>query len=1045
MLFRSIGSVSELFCAIWQNFNAYRWGMTNGLFSDAKNAWTVLLLALALTVLVLSPVVVADERLKHHFNIPPQNADGALVALGQQAGISVLYRHDVVKSYKTESLVGEFTARAAVNQLIGNLPLTVEFNASGHLIIKGKTDLERGSKMNNKPKKNILAAMIAFILAPAASVAQTTGQQVLEHGDGQMEEVVVTGIRGSLQQALNLKRQATGVVDAISSQDISDFPGFNITEELGRLPGVAITRTNGEGQQITVRGLAAEFTRVTINGQTVTSGNEGREVDFDIFASELFGSATISKTTQASMVEGGLAATVDLRSPRPLDLGDFVFRLSGEETYSELSGETSPRISTMISKQFADGKFGIMASVAQSENYLRADVSQPWRYVDRADSGPFIYDFDGDGNIDPDFEGVVEARLPRNQLDTRERERLGVTTSIQFRPSDDLTFSLDVLHSDMSEYRERYTMDGNLQKNPEPRNRDDFEIVNGQIVKGVWNDVNQRSEQLIKDIDEKTTLLNFEVEWDFAEDWNAFFKLSHSDSYKYVKEESFLIQGTGTFGYELYGDNLFFEFGPAIDATDASNFTLAQAKRKPVNVNDEEVSFRFDLTRDFENAGILKRVKAGVYMSDRDSDLTKWEGVFSPRLLNGEVVAQGTDPDNETAIPIGEFADVLPVSDLFSGYDESTGRSTTSWIITDLDRVRDTAFFDGPTTADGQFIEAPFNAGSSWTVNEQTTSAYSEAELVFGDFLVNAGVRVVRTEQHSEGFENGQDGFVPISLDNNYTDVLPSVSVRYQASEDIVVRATANQNITRPTISKLSPGRNLDPNQKLGKSGNPELDPFRVNSYDLSVEWYFADESLLSASLFYKDLDSFIIDDSVLVVIENSELFDDEGDSINGQTFEISRPENGEGGTVTGFEFTYQQPFTFLPGALEGLGIIANYTYADSDVTTKSGTKTTLQGQSKSSYNIVGYFERDNFNVRVAYGWRDKFVKELRQGREVFWRDYGQLDVSAKYSLNDQVDITFEGINLTNESALQYDVFESRGIEYVNTGSTYRVGAQYAF
>ncbi len=860
--------------------------------------------------------------------------------------------------------------------------------------------------------------------------------------------VVITGIRGSLNRALNIKRQAIGVVDGIASEDIADFPGFNITEELGRLPGVAITRTNGEGNQITVRGLAAEFTRVTINGQTVTSGNQGREVDFDIYASELFGSATITKTTTASLVEGGLAATVDLRTPRPLDLAEFVFTASAEAAYAELSEKTTPRLSTMFSMQFDEGKYGVLLSLAKSKTYLRADVSQPWRYVDRGADG-FLYDFDDDGIIDPDFVNVVEARLPRNQLDIRDRDRLGITATFQYRPNDDLTFSFDILHADQSEKRNRYTMDGNLQKNPEPRNRDDFTIVNGQIIEGVWLNVNQRSEELLKWVDEKTTLMNFETDWYLENDWKAFFKLSDSDSFKDVEEESYLIQGNGTFGYSLFSNNNFFTFGPAIDALDPASFTLAQAKRKPIKVNDEESSFRFDLTKDVIDSEYFTGFKTGVYASHHVSDVTKREAVFSPRLFNGQVVVQGTDP-SETAIPIGQFADILPVSDLFSGFGTNVSQVTTSWIIADLSRIRDTAFFGIPSLLEmgpgGQLVLiAPLQETSNWEITENTSSAYVEADFEINGLDINTGVRFVSTKQTSKGFEPGPSGVTPISVDNNYTDFLPSVSLRYNPSEDLVLRFAASKNITRPTIKNLSPGRNLAPNQRLGDSGNPELEPFRVNSYDFSAEWYFESEALLAGSLFYKDLESFIITDSVLTVIQNSSLMDDEGNSINGQTFEISKPVNGEGGTVKGFEVTFQQPFTFLPGFWKGLGIQANYTYADSDVTTQSGIKTSLQGQSKTSYNVIGYYEDEIFNVRLAYSWRDKYVKELRQGREVFWRDYGQLDMSARYKLTDRFALTFEGINLTNENALQFDVFESRGIEYVNTGTTYRIGAQYAF
>lgn len=910
-----------------------------------------------------------------------------------------------------------------------------------------------------------------FLIASAAVFAMlmtthVTAQVADADGEGVLEEVIITGIRRGLERALVNKRASISVVDGISSDDIADFPGYNITEEIGRLPGVAISREDGEGQRITVRGLNAEFTRVTINGQTVTSGNAGREVDFDIFASEMFTAVTITKTATASMIEGGLAATVDLRTPRPLDLPDQLFRLNTEVAVNDLSDGRDPRVAAMASKTFADGKFGIAVTAAYSETSLRQDTSQPWRFTFRGDSiAAGAHDINGDGIPDPELVGVVNPNLPRNVLNTRDRERLGITTSFQFRPSDNLTFSFDYLHADTLEDRKRYTIDGNLQAEGGvwPKLIGGAVVEDGVLVAGTFANVNQRSEELIKINDEETDLFNFEIDWDISDVWNAFFKVSRSDASKTTWEEAYLVQGNGTFAYQFHENNRFFSFPQSIDHLNANDFFLAQTLVKPNKVNDEENSIRFDLSRYFSDTG-LTTLRGGFYASDRDADLTKWETRFNPKRY------LASDPGTLFNVPALGILGTLPARDVFSGFSNVPAGVVRDWLIVDTALVGASRFFNQDPSPDengfiyrtvpvttanfgqpgGQTILLPnLQQTASWAVEEKTFSGYVEGDFEYGNASVNLGVRVVRTEQTSRGMENGPGGtFTPIEVENNYTEILPSLSVRYGLSEDMILRFTANRALTRPTLSKLAPARSLEPTQNLGSAGNPLLDPFIANQFDVSVEWYFANEALLAATFFYKDMDSFIIQAEIPVVIEGSELKDAGDNSINGQTFQISLPFNGQGGEVTGLELIYQQPFTFLPSPFDGFGMYANYTYSDSDVTAViNGVEinTRLQGQSKNSFNIIGYYENDLFNVRLAYSWRDNFVKELRQGREVQVYDYGQLDLTSKWNINDYASLTFEALNLTNEISGVFDFKEDRPIETNVTGTTFRFGLALRF
>ena len=280
---------------------------------------------------------------------------------------------------------------------------------------------------------------------------------------------------------------------------------------------------------------------------------------------------------------------------------------------------------------------------------------------------------------------------------------------------------------------------------------------------------------------------------------------------------------------------------------------------------------------------------------------------------------------------------------------------------------------------------------------------------------------------------------VPVSFDGAYTDILPSLNARLNVTDDLILRFAASRVMTRPTLSDLSPRQSIqtNPGNETIRRGNPDLQPFRATQLEGGVEWYFADTSLLSFAAFYKNIDSFV----TLVTTPQK---------VDEITFQVTVPGNGEGAVVKGFEVGYRQLFSNLPAPFDGLGVQTSFTYADSDANytnTVANVSYGLEGLSKYSYSLVGFYEKGPIQARMAYTWRDKFlaVASGRNGEPEYFDAYGQLDVGASYDINDKFTVFVDGLNLTDEEEFIYSVSEDRTKEFRTTGRRVSAGVRLRF
>ncbi|PCI53799.1 MAG: hypothetical protein COB36_11810 [Alphaproteobacteria bacterium] len=903
---------------------------------------------------------------------------------------------------------------------------------------------------------------VSSLLVMGLSGVTSAQEKGVEKSDAQeieqLEEIVVVGTRASLKKALDVKRNSIGVVDAIISEDIGKFPDLNVSESLQRITGVTINRSvTGEGNTVSLRGLPPEYTRVTLNGMTATSGNEGREFDFNVFASELFSGIRISKTPTADLTEGGLAGTIDLRTPRPLDFDEDKMLVSVGGQYASLGrGDVTPRLSGLYSWRSEGEKFGFLASASYSKSTIRNDTKQGFRWEPISKAGldelvnaqvtaggtiPTV-NVNGVDINDPDellalSNNIAFPVLPRVGLDIKERERLGLTAGFQYQPNDGIDLMLNVLYAEFDETGERHTIDGapgfsGTASIPLSLTT----ITNSAIdyaVQGTFDGVSQRAESVDEEFSSNILHITFDGKYDLSDELVVSTEFGYSEAHEDELRRTYLYNHVGQFSYDLTDPKWPKFSGADFDYLNADDYNPNQLRFRPRSRDDRAYKLRADLSWEQENSA-LTSLKGGVEYRDR-------------KKVNSRLTEIRPTPP----LPFSDLATNLPVDDFMSG---APAGVVTDFLVTDLVKGRELLLPDSIFSMTSPDLRA------SWAVSEKITSGYVQSNWDFdldGSHLtVNLGVRVAHTNQTSDGHQKVGSNFEPVSVKNKYTDVLPSLTVRWDMSDDFVVRMAANKAITRPTLSQLSSGLTVNSTNTLtASSGNPNLKPFRANQFDISLEWYFAPESLISITAFYKDMQSFIVSSEIQQVIEGSNLINDNSEDVSGQTFTVKLPVNGTGGELYGVELSYQQPFIFLPAPFDGFGVLANVTLTESKGTVFQGgveLEQPLQGQSDISYNLIAYYEKDKFGMRAAYSYRGKYIRAFRNAiwpsgtpHTQFVNNRGQLDLSARYQLNDMIQFYVDAINITSTDHYFYDTLPGMSGDYFEQGPVYNFGVRATF
>ncbi len=912
-----------------------------------------------------------------------------------------------------------------------------------------------------------------LVVAAFAVVAAPTGTAIAQDDSEEIEEIVVKGFAGSLRQSLAVKRSENGVVDSIIAEDIADFPDLNLAESIQRIPGVSINRMNGEGRQITVRGLTGNFNRIRINGMEAqnTSGgtdssggsNRGRDFDFNTFASELFSGITVRKTASASVEEGSVGATIDLQTSRPFDYDNgLTVATSVQGGYNDLSEEINPRLAGLVSYRSDDDKFGAMMSLAYSDRKILEEGFSTVRW----DDGNYRSVEGVDCGLNPADPGCTSIngssltygpRIPRYGRLTHEQQRLGVTGALQFRPSDKTEIIVEGLYSDFDAQRDEEFLEVFFRS--QQGSIDAYDVVldpSKNIIESGTFDISPlsngthpvRSEHRFDELNTTFSQITAKLTHDFSDQFRMNVLAGTTNSEQDVPVQTTIL-------YDAVGlvSGYSYDFGSShqtpsisfgdLDVTDPSAFAFTEFRDRPQYVENSFSNLAADVAFDLnENLTI----RGGLSYKEFEFDTTesRRESTNGSRLCDAGYYDCDLDDDGIRDITGAPLTPELVT--MVSGFGSGLGGSgyDGQWISANVQAAADLI---GIYSIPG----AP-QVGNIRSVKEEDVGGWVQLDFstelgsigVRGDI----GVRYVETTTTSQGLVVDDDTGDQIVLSDggDYSDTLPSMNLVFDLTDDFLVRLAYADVMARPSLGDLTPGGSL--NSFVGPpyaydAGNPDLDPYRSTNFDISLEWYFMDDALVSLTYFTKDVDSFFQDSDPVTVPysqsglpENlppasSPLFEDLNNGLD-PLIEISQTLNGGNAKVDGFEIIYQQPIG------ENFGFTGNYTKVDSNE---------IVGFSENAFNATVYFENDTFSARVSAAYRDPYVTTRANSSGRNARGYDattNIDLAMAYNLNDTMALTFEALNLTDE--YEHQVFDAADLVYVyhHTGTEFILGFRWA-
>lgn len=966
--------------------------------------------------------------------------------------------------------------------------------------------------MNITPRFKLLPISLAVSVALSASPSFAQAQD--ENLEKNVEVIQVTGLRSSLTKSMQLKQDAASIQDSIVAEDIGKFPDQNVAESLQRISGVMISRTNGEGSQITVRGLGPEFNSVKVNNRTLATTERGREFDFQVLPSELISSADVIKASRANISEGSIGAYVTVNTARPLDSVGEKFVGSVHGKYNDLAEATTPKLAAIYSNTYMDDKFGLLIGVShlESENRIDAHETAFWDFFNieaQTNSVGFLHNDVKDTAGNTVTEGPVwyPGRV-RYATDIEERKRTSLNATLQYAPTEDVTFTFDALYSDFSRQAFSNGLQVPLQR---PGWKDVIINENRTAVSGekLWTQVSDGNGGLVgvnhpldglfqqRGEESKTTAIGFNTlvyndRWTFEAD------VSYSKAEATPRGDNFVpnIVGEDTnpdpdidTGFETT-DNVIWDSNGSDIIQIESTFDWADPAGVRAHWNmighqeleDEVLEVKFDTTYNFEgDFSYIQTIDFGISYSDREKSQDVYNSVSTQC---GNTFAFTDDPRNVTTCDT-----LLDMDDALFSFN-----STSDFLSNEAGSFpRDFIYVSnraGYISGMANLTNEPAWGAESLVANdtvsntEETLALYAQAnfEGEAENFIWsgNFGLRYVDTESSSDGFavlrtsvsldETSTDGDVLsvgltepslLSEKSDYSKLLPSLNVSLNFNNGFFTKFAASKAITRPALSDVGVNRtysHVRANEFSTTQGNPFLKPYEATQFDVSFEFYQESGNSYSASLFYKDFSSWIAASSNVVDSGYDINLDrDASTGLNGNEYDlpetVNKSDNRSGVKLQGFELAALHYFDYLPGWASGFGVQANYTYTNSSDSEAISTASRpgvisagsgVEGFSKNAYNFIVFYDKDQFQTRLAYNWRSEYLLSrsslVGQGLPNHSDAYGQLDFSSSYDINDNFTVSAEVINLTDENVLQYADSRERVTLLQYSGRRFQIG-----
>lgn len=843
--------------------------------------------------------------------------------------------------------------------------------------------------MVRKMRKNKLALAISALPMfgmSALSVAQTS-----DSAEPMMEEIVVTGSRASLTSALSKQRNSDKVLSVADSDALGNFPDTTAAEAMRRLSGISVENDQGEGRYVVVRGFGPELNSIYLNGSSVVAPEEGRAVLLDGLPTDLLDSIEVSKSLTPDQDADSIGGRVDFKTLSSLTLDRSLVRLKLDSTYNDLAESNSPKASVTWANKMTENTGFVLGFTYANKNVISQN-----------NETGYGWELDDNGNyfMNDDFE--------RRYYDL-DRERVGLTLNFDYAPTEATTLYARTLFN-------RYT-DDEVRYKGEFKTRDVIDVTaTGASYARFDNDQETRDRIEVRKINA------FSVGGDtrFDSGWFASYELAYSSAEQDDSDNVDVAfrnkyrSDTEAVGTVSWADrhkpvaSLINGFGPL------SDYELDEIEFEKSLVEDEEVTLQANVEKELSLLSMPSTVKFGFKYREREKDADFNVFLAQPDLTLADL--RTTSPDHAFSNQFGRFLE------------RDASRA--------LEQYFATAEVDEEGTFAGDFV-----------TNEDILAIYGMATMDFSDRLrVVAGLRVEQTDVDSSAMQLVNDVWTPVEKSKDYTFVSPSVNVKFAATDKLVYRAAYSRSLSRPSFNEFAPNAIIQTNgtDRSIEYGNFDLDHYESDNIDLSVEFYADMFSYISLGMFYKD-----IDNAIYKVASNNRTID--GVFYNDG---IETWENLDSSSITGYEFNAQRQLNFLPGAMSNMYAGFNYTYNDAESTLPTGQKIPFRKMAENVANFTLGYQDDKWDIRIVSNYRDDYLDSLFDGDAAeadltndqirFTDSHLQWDMTAKYTMTDNLQFNLEWININDEPEYYYWGNERNLSQYDEFGTSIVFGIRYS-
>ncbi|MES1197188.1 MAG: TonB-dependent receptor [Pseudomonadota bacterium] len=916
------------------------------------------------------------------------------------------------------------------------------------------------------------------------------------------DTIVVTGLRGSLQRSLDIKRNAVGVVDAISAEDIGKFPDSNLAAAIQRIPGISVSRgvsslastggpsSMGNATEITVRGFGPSFNQTLFDGREQATGTSSRAFDFSSVGADFVGQVDVLKTPDASMSSGAIGATINIQYPKPFDHPGMRLAASFAENYAPDEGEYTPNAGLLFSDTFNNDTFGILADIAYSDVKNRANHIniQGW-----------------EGTTASQFASTVSGTDPNKPAwfiqdygiyqEHNEDKRVDGRVVLQWRPASDwlLTLNDNYSRDELTQHEYGFSVwfnAGSLQNVQLNNNGTVVDFLQPNTPTDFQGQINA---QVIE-----SNEVGFNARWDQSSNMSWIFDADHSESKLNPGGEYSAFDADVGYGPSvpggLYGVGIGIAgigsnslpyptgYGPAGDKSDFLDSTLLGSHVFPITSqqNDDKVD-QIKIMGDWSADDLTLRF--GIHYLEDEKQLSNygnfgnndWQAFAGYGPNSGNGTGHGVDLPDSVTNTFGSFS----TSGFINGF-SGAGNLPPNILVADPNVVLNYLQSLGAAAANPGCCTPAFDGtnrialdpGSVQDIKEATTALFFTSDystkLADMPLRISAGARYEETHLTSDGI-----GRTPIQIQvqasdhtayfttfsatstlsqgNTYRYLLPNLDVNLSLTDDIKLRLDASRTLTRPPLNFLTPDVNFSGSPRVGalggSGGNPDLLPYLSDNLDIGLEWYYAPNSYVSGDVFVKEVTNFIVGGTTSVTL-NAPILDAGGTQTAAtSTWTVTSNVNGPSAEIRGLELAWQHLFGDT-----GFGFQANATFVDTDkpydTNNLSVSGFAVTGLANSA-NLVAFYDKNGLQGRIAVNWRDEYLDhfgQLQNGAAVYGSEptfvnaATTVDASTSYDINDHFQVYFEGLNLTNETYSTHGRFAEQILDAVDFGRRFTLG-----